>query len=74
VIEQRCCGILLVEHDMALVLGVSDHIYVMDFGQLLVEGSPEVVTASDKVRTAYLGSTADATERVDADEMKAVMT
>jgi ABC-type branched-subunit amino acid transport system ATPase component/branched-subunit amino acid ABC-type transport system permease component len=72
VIEQRCCGILLVEHDMALVLGVSDHIYVMDFGQLLFEGSPKVVTASDKVRTAYLGSTADAAERVDADEMKAV--
>ena len=49
-------GILLVEHDMALVRRVCRYLYVLDFGRLLVEGPADEVLASDVVRAAYLGS------------------
>ncbi|WP_180127945.1 ATP-binding cassette domain-containing protein [Rhodoferax sp. BLA1] len=48
-------SILLVEHDMDLVMDVTDHIVVMEFGTKLMEGSPEEVQQSPKVRAAYLG-------------------
>jgi ABC-type branched-subunit amino acid transport system ATPase component/branched-subunit amino acid ABC-type transport system permease component len=60
VVDSRGAGILLVEHDMPLVTQVCDYIYVMDFGVLIFEGTPEEVMNSDIVRTAYLG-----TEHVD---------
>jgi ABC-type branched-subunit amino acid transport system ATPase component len=49
-------GILLVEHDMALVMSVCDYLYVLDFGALIFEGTPSETQASDIVRAAYLGS------------------
>ena len=49
-------SILLVEHDMDLVMDVTDHIVVMEFGTHLMEGTPAEVQASDKVRAAYLGT------------------
>ncbi|MBO0727747.1 MAG: ATP-binding cassette domain-containing protein [Acidimicrobiaceae bacterium] len=55
VVAQRGCGILLVEHDMNLVREVCDYIYVLDFGQLIFEGTPEEMQASNEVRAAYLG-------------------
>jgi ABC-type branched-subunit amino acid transport system ATPase component len=55
VVESRGCGILLVEHDMSLVLNVCDDIYVLDFGRLIFEGTPEEVATSELVRVAYLG-------------------
>jgi ABC-type branched-subunit amino acid transport system ATPase component len=51
-------GILLVEHDMSLVMGICDYIYVLDFGQVIFEGTAEATRASDVVRAAYLGSDA----------------
>lgn len=48
-------GILLVEHDVELVMDVSDHVYVMDFGEPLADGPPEVVADDPKVKAAYLG-------------------
>jgi ABC-type branched-subunit amino acid transport system ATPase component len=51
-------GILLVEHDMALVRMVCEYIYLLDFGQLVFEGTTAEVLASDIVRAAYLGSEA----------------
>ena len=51
-------GILLVEHDMALVRQVCQTIYVLDFGQLIFTGSPTDMLASPVVRSAYLGSEA----------------
>jgi len=48
-------SILLVEHDMDLVMDVTDHIVVMEFGTLLMQGTPEQVQQSPKVRAAYLG-------------------
>ena len=57
-VDQRGCGVLLVEHDMALVMTVCDYIYVLDFGKLIFEGTPEQVRNSPVVRAAYLGSEA----------------
>ncbi|MDQ2649093.1 MAG: ABC transporter ATP-binding protein [Actinomycetota bacterium] len=48
-------GILLVEHDMSLVMSICDHLYVLDFGRLIFDGTPAEVAASDVVRQAYLG-------------------
>ena len=48
-------GLLLVEHDMSLVMGVCDHLYVLDFGRLIFAGTPVETRRSDLVRAAYLG-------------------
>jgi branched-chain amino acid transport system ATP-binding protein len=50
-------GILLVEHDVALVMRVCSHVYVLDFGSVIDHGTPEHVQQSVVVRDAYLGST-----------------
>ena len=55
-VAERGVGILLVEHDMALVRQVCQHIYVLDFGRLVFEGSGAEMLASPIVRSAYLGS------------------
>jgi ABC-type branched-subunit amino acid transport system ATPase component len=57
-IARRGTGILLVEHDMALVMAVCDYLYVIDFGQPIFEGTSTDVASSDVVRAAYLGSEA----------------
>ena len=57
-VADRGTGILLVEHDMALVTSICEYIYVLDFGRLIEQGTVAEVIASDKVRTAYLGSEA----------------
>jgi ABC-type branched-subunit amino acid transport system ATPase component len=57
-IASRGVGVLLVEHHMELVLDVCDYLYVLDFGQLLFEGTPAETVASDDVRAAYLGTAA----------------
>ncbi|MFE6755451.1 ABC transporter ATP-binding protein [Streptomyces sp. NPDC057684] len=58
VVGERGCGVLLVEHDMGLVMSVCDYLYVLDFGQMIFEGTPAEVRASSAVRAAYLGSEA----------------
>ncbi|WP_085316613.1 branched-chain amino acid ABC transporter ATP-binding protein/permease [Derxia lacustris] len=49
-------SLLLVEHDMDFVMGLTDRIVVMEFGTKLIEGSPEEVRNSPAVRAAYLGT------------------
>ncbi len=56
VVAERGTGFLLVEHDMSLVMEVCEHIYVMDFGELIDEGTPAEVRASAIVQAAYLGT------------------
>jgi ABC-type branched-subunit amino acid transport system ATPase component/branched-subunit amino acid ABC-type transport system permease component len=56
VVSERGTAILLVEHDMTLVMDICDYLYVLDFGQLVFQGTPAEVAASDTVRAAYLGS------------------
>jgi ABC-type branched-subunit amino acid transport system ATPase component len=60
IVAERGIGILLVEHDMALVRSVCSYIFVLDFGMLLAEGPADEVLGSDVVRAAYLGTEADA--------------
>lgn len=48
-------GIVLIEHDMDLVMNVSRHIYVMDAGAVIAEGTPEQVRSNVAVVNAYLG-------------------
>jgi ABC-type branched-subunit amino acid transport system ATPase component/ABC-type branched-subunit amino acid transport system permease subunit len=55
VVADRGVGVLLVEHDMALVMEVCEQIYVLDFGRPLFDGAPEQVLHADIVRAAYLG-------------------
>jgi len=56
VVAARGSGILLVEHDLSVVLGVCDHVYVMDFGRVIFEGPPAALQESQEVRRAYMGS------------------
>jgi branched-chain amino acid transport system ATP-binding protein len=53
--DERGLTILLIEHDMSVVMGVSEHITVLDHGQKIAEGSPEEVRANARVVEAYLG-------------------
>lgn len=50
--------VVLVEHDMRLVMGVSDHILVLDYGRKLAEGTAQEVQSNSDVIAAYLGSAA----------------
>ena len=50
--------IVMIEHDMAVVMDLSDRIMVLNFGEKIAEGPPEVVSAHPQVREAYLGAEA----------------
>lgn len=47
--------VLLIEHDMRLVSGICEYLYVLNFGRLLAEGTPSEVLSNPEVITAYLG-------------------
>ncbi|PSP58627.1 ABC transporter ATP-binding protein [Halobacteriales archaeon QH_7_66_36] len=55
---------VLTEHDMEVVVGISDRILVLDNGELIADGTPEAVLSNERVREAYLGLDED--EELDA--------
>ncbi len=57
--EEWGITVLLVEHDMGVVMDISDHVVVLDFGSVLATGAPEEVQRNAEVIAAYLGSEQD---------------
>ncbi len=60
--------VLLIEHDMSLVMGVTDRIVVLEFGKKIAEGSPREVQDDPRVVEAYLGAPDDAEESLVSEE------
>ncbi len=53
--QERNTTVILVEHDLGVVMDISDQIYVLDFGELIGHGTPEEIAKNERVIEAYIG-------------------
>jgi branched-chain amino acid transport system ATP-binding protein len=58
-------SVLLIDHDMGLVFGVCDWVYVLEFGSIIAEGPPEAVRRDERVIAAYLGTSGAASAALE---------
>jgi len=65
--EELGITVLLIEHDLSMVMDISDHVAVLNFGKLVAAGAPQEMQNHPKVIEAYIGVNADETAKVEAE-------
>src|SRR5262249_31837462 len=65
--DQQAISILLIEHDMSVVMEISDHVVVLDYGVKIADGAPREIRDNPKVIAAYLGVADQDVAKVEAE-------